>query len=144
MPQRVRYCKVDNIENEVTDLDFRAELEIEPCAAPTRQQGLALLMSLQQTPQLKGHTLQVKAPLGESTIWRPLQEVRIIPANTVLDIKAVKGRQHGLRGPAPDTAALQLSRTASSRAASGPLVYRRTSDGRTKLDVLKDVPLQLS
>ncbi len=91
MPQRVRYCKVDNIENEVDDLDFRAELEIEPCAAPPRQQGLALLLSLQQTPQLKGLSLQVKAPLGESTIWRPLQEVRIIPANTVIDIKAVKG-----------------------------------------------------
>ncbi len=91
MPQRIRYCKVDNIENEVNDLDFKAELEIEPCAAPPRQQGLALLMSLQQTPQLKGHSLQVKAPLGESTIWRPLQEVRIIPANTVIDIKAVKG-----------------------------------------------------
>ena len=91
MPQRVRYCTVDNIENQVSDLDFRAELEIEPCAAPQRQQGLALLMSLQQTPQLKGHNLQVKAPLGESTIWRPLQEVRILPANTVIDIKAVKG-----------------------------------------------------
>ncbi len=34
--------------------------------------------------------------------------------------------------------------TASSRAASGPLVYRGSSNGRTKLDVLKDVPLQLS
>lgn len=91
MPQRVRYCKVDNIENEVNDLDFRAELEIEPCAAPPRQQGLALLLSLQQTPQLKGLSLQIKAPLGESTIWRPLQEVRIISANTVEDIKAVMG-----------------------------------------------------
>lgn len=91
MVQRIRYCKTDNAENEVSEQDFRSELEIETAGALPRQQGLALLMSLQQTPQLKGHSLQVKAPLGESTIWRPLQEVRVIPATKVLDIKAVKG-----------------------------------------------------
>ena len=58
-----------------------------------RKQGLALLLSLLQTPQLKGHSLEVRAPLGQSTIWRPLQEVRVLPdvPTGMLDIKAVKG-----------------------------------------------------
>lgn len=141
MVQRVRYCKIDNCENVIAEDDFKSELEVEPCSAPPRQEGLALLLSLQQMPQLKGHILEVKAPLGESTIWRPLQEVRVIPTG-VVDIRAITGRPHA-NGPAP-VPAPQLQRTASSRTASGPLMYRRTSSGRTKLEVLKDVPLQLS
>ena len=91
MVECIRYCKTDNAENEIPDQDFRSEIEIEPCAVSGRQQGLDLLISLQRTPELRGLSLQVKAPLGESTIWRPLQEVRVIPADRVLNIKAVKG-----------------------------------------------------
>ena len=72
-----------------------SDIEVEPSAALPSQQGLALLLSLQTTPQLKGHNLQVRAPLGDSTIWRPLQEVRVLPANKVLDIRAVKGTPSG-------------------------------------------------
>lgn len=90
MVQRVRYCKIDNCENVIAEDDFKSELEVEPCSAPPRQEGLALLLSLQQMPQLKGHILEVKAPLGESTIWRPLQEVRVIPTG-VVDIRAITG-----------------------------------------------------
>ena len=93
MVQRIRYFKTDNAENEVSDEQLRScnhELEVEPFPAPARQQGLALLLSLQQIPQLKGHSLEVRAPLGQSTIWRPLQEIRVVPQG-VLDIKAVKG-----------------------------------------------------
>lgn len=94
MVQRIRYFKTDNAENQVSDEQLRSckhELEVEPFPAPARQQGLALLLSLQQTPQLKDHILEVRAPLGQSTIWRPLQEIRVVPPG-VLDIKAVKGR----------------------------------------------------
>lgn len=93
MVQRIRYFKTDNAENELSDQQLRSELEVEPFSAPPRQQGLALLLTLQQTPQLKGHSCEVKAPLGQSTIWRPLQEVRVLPVvpTGVLDIKAVKG-----------------------------------------------------
>ena len=93
MVQRIRYFKTDNAENEVSDEQLRSckhELEVEPFPAPARQQGLALLLSLQQTPQLQGHSLEVRAPLGQSTIWRPLQEIRVVPPG-ILNIKAVKG-----------------------------------------------------
>ena len=97
MLRRIRYCRTDNAESVVTDQDFHcvSDIEVEPSAALPSQQGLALLISLQSTPQLKGHNLQVRAPLGDSTIWRPLQEVRVLPANKVLDIRAVKGTPSG-------------------------------------------------
>ncbi|KAL3150376.1 hypothetical protein ABBQ32_000215 [Trebouxia sp. C0010 RCD-2024] len=144
MAQRIRYFKTDNAENEVSDEQLRCcqhELEVEPFPAPARQQGLALLLSLQQTPQLKGHSLEIRAPLGQSTIWRPLQEIRVVPQG-VLDIKAVKGKQRGLSGPAPESAELNLTRAAYLHPPPVPL-YRRTSSGGTKLSVLKEVPSQL-
>lgn len=101
MVQRIRYFKTDNAENGVSDEQLRSckhELEVEPFPAPARQQGLALLLSLQQTPQLKGHSLEIRAPLGQSTIWRPLQEIRVVPQG-VLDIKAVKGMHLQHRAP---------------------------------------------
>lgn len=60
MVQKIRYFKTDSAENDVSAEQLRSckhELEVEPCAAPGRQQGLALLLSLQDTPQLKGHSL---------------------------------------------------------------------------------------
>ncbi|KAL3138043.1 hypothetical protein ABBQ38_005276 [Trebouxia sp. C0009 RCD-2024] len=146
MVQRIRYFKTDNAENGVSDEQLRSckhELEVEPFPAPARQQGLALLLSLQQTPQLKGHSLEIRAPLGQSTIWRPLQEIRVVPQG-VLDIKAVKGKQRCHTGPAPESAELNLTQAAYSRPPSAPLMYRRTSSGGTKLSVLKEVPSQLS
>ena len=93
MVQKIRYFKTDDTENVASDEQLQNELEIESFAAPPRQQGLALLLSLQQIPQFKGHSLEVQAPLGQSTIWRPLQEVRVLPLESsgVLNIKAVKG-----------------------------------------------------
>ena len=88
--QRVRFCKTNKIEDVVGESGFKEELEVESVPRSVRQQGLALLVSLQQTPQLRGHSLHMEAPLGGSTIWRPLQEVRVIPAG-VINIKAVRG-----------------------------------------------------
>ena len=97
MFRRIRYFRTDNADSVMTDQDLQrvSDIEIEPSAALPSQQGLALLISLQTVPQLKGHNLQVRAPLGDSTIWRPLQEVRVLPTNKVLDVRAVKGMPSG-------------------------------------------------
>lgn len=143
MMQRVRFCKTNKIEDAVAESGFEEELEVDSVPRSVRQQGLALLVSLQQTPQLRGHTLHMEAPLGSSTIWRPLQEVRVIPTG-VINVKAVRGQQNGVDGTLSSAASLHTIKTAPSRASPGPLMYRRTSNGRTKLDVLKQVPLELS